>query len=274
MHLTIDYRTDYRFTRPQHRIIQLLRVTPDSHAGQIIVNWTIDIGCDAQLRNHVDGYGNRVTMLYVRGPIDHVGIHVWGEVFTDDTAGVIRDAPEPLPPAIFLRETPLSRPSAGIAALADNLVRVEKDELSRLHLLNRELNRTLAFDPGKTRVDTDAASAFAAGHGVCQDFAHIFCAAARLAGTPARYVSGHLFRRDGAEQQPAAHAWAEAYIDSFGWIGFDPANGICADDAYVRVACGLDYAAAAPLSGARTGGGQESLSVDVRVRQSQSQQQN
>ncbi|MBY8822507.1 transglutaminase family protein [Sphingomonas colocasiae] len=274
MHLTIDYRTDYRFSQPQTRIIQLLRVTPDSHAGQIIVNWTLDVECDARLRNHVDGYGNKVTMLYVPGPVDHVSVNVWGEVFTDDTAGVIRDAPEPLPPAIFLRSTPLSRPNGAIVDLATRLAEVEKDELSRLHLLNRELNRRMRFDPGKTQVDTDAGSAFEAGHGVCQDFAHIFCAAARAMGTPARYVSGHLFRRDGLEEQPAAHAWTEAYVTGFGWIAFDPANGICGDDAYVRVATGLDYAAAAPLSGARTGGGHENLSVAVRVSMSQSQQQN
>jgi transglutaminase-like putative cysteine protease len=274
MHLTIDYRTDYRFSHPQTRIIQLLRVTPDSHAGQIIVNWTLDVECDVRIRNHVDGFGNKVTMLYVPGPVDRVSVNVWGEVFTDDTAGVIRDAPEPLPPALFLRPTPLSRTSPAIEDLAQRLVALEQDELSRLHLLNRELNRRLRFDPGKTRVDTDAATAFDAGHGVCQDFAHIFCAAARSMGTPARYVSGHLFRRDGLEQQAAAHAWTEAYVEGFGWIGFDPANGICADDAYVRVATGLDYAGAAPLSGARTGGGEENLSVDVRVSMSQNQQQN
>ena len=114
MHLTIDYRTDYRFTQPQMRVIQLLRVTPCSHAGQTIVGWTIDVDCDARLRNQVDGYGNKVTMLYVPGPVDHVSVSVWGEVFTDDTAGVIRDAPEPLPASVFLRSTPLSAPSTAI----------------------------------------------------------------------------------------------------------------------------------------------------------------
>ena len=274
MHLSIDYRTDYRFTQPQTRVIQMLRVTPASHAGQTIVGWTLDVDCDARLRSQVDGYGNKVTMLYVPGPVDHVSVNVSGEVFTDDTAGVIRDAPEPLPAAVFLRSTPLSAPSRGIRTLAKQLLDLEKEELSRLHLLNRELNRSLAFDTGATMVDTDAATAFDAGHGVCQDFSHIFLAAARLMGTPARYISGHLYRRDGAEQQPAAHAWVEAHVEGFGWIGFDPTNGISADDAYIRVAAGLDYAGAAPLSGARTGGGGESLDVEVRVRMAQGQQQN
>jgi transglutaminase-like putative cysteine protease len=42
-------------------------------------------------------------------------------------------------------------------------------------------------------------------------------------------------------------------------------NGISTDDSYVRVACGLDYRDAAPISGARSGGGSEELTVQVRV---------
>ncbi|RJF90459.1 transglutaminase family protein [Sphingomonas cavernae] len=274
MHLTIDYRTDYRFTHPQQRIIQSLRVTPTSHAGQTVVDWSIDVECDARLRSHVDGYGNKVTMIYIPGPVDHLSIAVSGEVFTEDTAGVVRDAAEPLPPELFLRSTPLSAPSPAIVAFARRAAEVDRDKLAWLHLLNHEIHRRLAFDPGKTEVDTDAATAFAAGHGVCQDFAHVFLATARAAGTPARYVSGHLFRRDGAARQPAAHAWVEAWVDHLGWVAFDPTNGICADDAYIRVATGLDYAQAAPLSGARTGGGEERLTVDVHVTMAQSQQQN
>ena len=81
-------------------------------------------------------------------------------------------------------------------------------------------------------------------------------------------------RRDGAG---AGHAWAEAYVPGLGWIAFDAANGICATDAHVRVAVGLDYLGAAPVRGTRFGGGGEALDVAVRVsevggqRQSQGQ---
>src|SRR3546814_20969809 len=77
--------------------------------------------------------------------------------------------------------------------------------------------------------------------GVCQDLAHVFIAAARSQGMATRYISGHLLRQDGAELQEAAHAWAEAHVPGLGWVEFDPANGICADEHYVRVAAGLDY---------------------------------
>ena len=49
--------------------------------------------------------------------------------------------------------------------------------------------------------------------------------------------------------------------EDLGWVAFDPANGICATDAYVRVAVGLDYLGAAPVRGTRFGGGSEALAV-------------
>ena len=101
----------------------------------------------------------------------------------------------------------------------------------------------------------------------------MFIAVARELGIPARYISGHLFRRDGAHVQEAAHAWAEAWVGDLGWVAFDPANGISADDAYIRVACGLDYRDAAPVAGARSGGGAEHLAVEVAVNDTQAQSQ-
>ena len=89
--------------------------------------------------------------------------------------------------------------------------------------------------------------------GVCQDLTHIFIGCARYLGIPARYVSGYFVRVDGVVDQDAGHAWAEAKVPGLGWIGFDPANGICITDAHVRVAIGLDYLGAAPIRGSRWG---------------------
>ncbi len=273
MLLTVDYRTHYHFTAPQDRVLQLLRVTPPSTDGQSVLEWSIETDCDSVLRSLTDGYGNPAAMLYVAGPVSEMTIGVSGLVQTEDMAGLVSGAPEPLPPAVFRRDTPLTHASAAMVDFAHGLERMDESRLDTLHLLNRSLNERFAFEPGTTGVSTDAASAFDAHTGVCQDYAHIFCSVARRLGHPARYVSGHLFRRDGAEEQPAAHAWAEAWLEGQGWIAFDPANGICADDAYVRVAVGLDYADAAPTAGSRKGAGEEALEVEVRVREAQTQQQ-
>jgi transglutaminase-like putative cysteine protease len=267
MRLQIEYRTHYEFSQPQRRLVQLLRVTPPSFDGQAVVDWHVEVDCDARLKRSRDGYGNDLTMLYVDGPIDRIALTVRGEVLTEDRAGMVAGAPEPLPLQLYLRPTPQTQADVAITAFAHGVAETVVDPLSRLHALCSELNRQIAFDPGDGNPHREAAATFADGHGVCQDHAHVFCAAARVLGYPARYVSGHLWRADGQTVQPAGHAWAEAFVEGYGWIGFDPANGISPHDAYVRVAVGLDYRDAAPVAGARIGGGGESMHVEVAVAQ-------
>ncbi len=60
---------------------------------------------------------------------------------------------------------------------------------------------------------------------------------------------------------------AEAYFVGIGWIGFDVSNEISPDERYVRVATGLDYKDAAPVSGMRFGDSAESVTVTLQVQQ-------
>ncbi|MGQ0588367.1 MAG: transglutaminase family protein [Sphingosinicella sp.] len=265
MQLAVHYSTTYFYSEPARRVIQLLRKTPPSFAGQAVLDWRIDVDCDAQLREGRDGYGNITHMLYVDKPIESLRVAVTGRVLTEDRAGLIQGLPHDLPPQIFLRTTRLTGAGPALAALSAEVSSGTDAALDRLHRLNALLQARLRFDTEATEVETTAEKACAEGHGVCQDFAHIFIAAARCLGIPARYVSGHLFRRDGDHAQEAGHAWAEAWVEHLGWTAFDPTNGICTDDAYVRVACGLDYRDAAPVAGARAGGGSEDMAVEVRV---------
>jgi transglutaminase-like putative cysteine protease len=273
MQLAVRHLTTYSYSQPARGLIQLLRATPASFTGQNVLDWRIDVDCDARLREGRDGYGNVTHMLYVDKPVTRLSIAVTGRVLTEDRAGVVQGLPQDLPPQVFCRATPLTEAGPAIEALARNVEVGPDPALGRLHHLNARLYEAMRFDTEATAADTTAEQACAAGHGVCQDFAHMFIAAARLLGIPARYISGHLFRRDGAHAQEASHAWAEAWVGDLGWIAFDPTNGICADDAYVRVACGLDYRDAAPVAGARSGGGKEHLAVEVAVSQTQHQAQ-
>ena len=270
MRIRVRHATSYVYDEPAHRVIQALRVTPLSHEGQRVLNWRIDVDVDGCLRETRDAFGNVLHLFYAEGAVTQLTVRVTGEAEMRETAGVVRGAAEPLPPGVFLRPTPLTEPDPALAAWADSLT--ADDPLTRLHRLLRELNRGMRFDATATGVETSGSAAFAQGRGVCQDYAHIFIAAARRFGVPARYVSGHLSRREGGEQE-AAHAWAEAYVPELGWTGFDPANGVCPDACYLRVATGLDYLDAAPLRGARRGGGQERLSVAVVAREATRQRQ-
>jgi transglutaminase-like putative cysteine protease len=275
MRINIDHTTVYRYAEAPRRVIQLLRLTPSSFVGQSVLEWRIDVDCDAHLREGRDGYGNVTHMLYVDKPTRELAISLTGLVLTENHAGIVRGIANDLPPQVFLRPTRLTQPGPNLCSFATDLNNSKAPTLDRLHQLNSHLHSRLRFDTSATNTETTAEEAFSAGHGVCQDFAHIFIALARQMHIPARYVSGHFCRRDGSGLQEAAHAWTEAYVEDLGWVSFDPTHGLSNDENYVRVACGLDYRDASPISGARLGGGEERLAVEVKVSgHSESQVQN
>jgi transglutaminase-like putative cysteine protease len=266
MRLRIVHETAYTYETPATRAIQTLRLTPRGHDGQFIVNWRIDIDRDCRLDAATDPFGNTVHSFTVEGPLERLTIIAEGEIETSDTQGVVSGQVERFPPVVFLRDTALTTSDAAIRAMAiDTAHRVGPSQLAILHGLMDAIRAKMQFDAGRTDSGTSATEAFALGHGVCQDFAHILIAAARHIGIPARYVGGYLFRGDEMTEQEAGHAWAEVLIDDLGWVGFDPANGISPTDTHIRVAVGLDYLGAAPVRGTRYGGIGESLSVKLSV---------
>lgn len=265
MRIAIEHRTEYRYSGPQRRVVQQLRLTPSSHEGQTVVAWRIDVDCDVTLKERRDGYGNRTAMLYCHGPLDALTITVSGEVLTEDRAGIVAGTAEPLSPIHFLQPTSLTVADVALAGFAQEIAGRTRNPLTIAHDLAAAIHGRMTFDTESTDVGYDAAGAFANARGVCQDYAHIFIAAARSLGLPARYVSGHLYRSDVPPDSAAAHAWAEVHIADLGWVAFDPTNGVGATEAYVRVAVGLDYRGAAPIVGARIGLGTEEMDVKVRV---------
>ena len=275
MRIYISHATTYTYDTPPSGVTQLLRLTPRDHEGQHVLSWRIDLSEDCLLHQHEDAFGNIIHSFTAEGPFDRLSVEVDGEVDTQDTGGLVKGAVECFPPQLFLRETSLTQPDPAIVDFAKTAqAGTNGDNLALLHALLAALNRQIAFDTDPTHTATTAAQAFALRRGVCQDITHIFVAAARSLGIPARYVGGHFHRADGVTSQEAGHAWAEAYVENLGWVGFDPTNGICITDAHVRVAVGLDYLGASPVRGTRYGGSGETLSVAVRVAQARQQIQN
>jgi transglutaminase-like putative cysteine protease len=248
-------------------------MTPGSHDGQYVAEWQIDVSTDSRLHARQDAFGNVIHVL-TESAIGGLTITAEGLVETHDTGGVLRGSEERFPPSLFRRTTPLTEVNPAMDAFSRELrSESEKDVLGFLHALMLQIHEHMTFDENPTHADTSAAQAFALKRGVCQDYAHIFIACARSVDVPARFISGHFLRGDGMVNQQAGHAWAEAFVPDLGWVAFDPANAICATDAHVRVALGLDYLGAAPVRGTRYGGGGETLTVAVKVDQAGRQSQ-
>ena len=264
MNIRIHHRTAYSYDRPATSIIQVLRLTPRNHEGQRVRNWRIDVDHDVRLQRGEDAFGNITHALSLIHPLEALSITVEGEVETHETHGVIAGTVERFPIGLYLRQSPLTQPDADIVAFARESAG-EGEVLEKLHSLLAAIHGQVQFDTTPTDVTTTAAKAFAMKRGVCQDLSHVFIAAARSLGIPARYIGGYMLRVDGIVQQDAGHAWAEAYVPDFGWVGFDPANGISPSEAHVRVSVGLDYLGAAPVRGSHQGETAERLDVTVTV---------
>lgn len=223
------------------------------------------------LRPSEDSFGNLIHTFWAAGPLEQLTVTVEGEVFTENTGGVLSGSAERLPRTLFLRETALSKPDAAIREFAADTA-AGAEPLDALHALMGALHRRMKFRTGVTDTTTAAKDAFAAAEGVCQDYTHIFLAAARSLGIPCRYVSGYLRHNDGRDTYEAGHGWAEAHVENLGWVGFDAANCISPDDSYIRVACGLDYLDAGPVRGVRHGVADEEMNVEINLTQGASQQ--
>ena len=266
MHLTIRHQTRYRYEGAGSLAVQRLRLTPASNPAQTVHSWAVDAPGMDSAASYTDGLGNVVHLITQAEPEEELVITASGQVTTTDTGGVLGSLDEIANPVIFLRATALTRSSAEIDAMAA-AVRLS-DPLEMVHALMAAITGQVAYVTDSSHAGTSAAEAFAAGTGVCQDHAHIFVAACRQHGIPARYVTGYMHVA-GADQSLAHHAWAEANLANLGWVGFDPANQRCPTEHYVRLACGFDAPSAAPIVGIRRGSGRERLDVYVVVQQRQ-----
>jgi transglutaminase-like putative cysteine protease len=271
MRLAIRHTTRYHFTEPVKHGLQRLRLTPKETQGQRIVDWTMTYEGAREELSYDDQHYNHVTLVSVIEGAQDVVISCRGTVETEDKAGVIGHHAGHLPLWAFLGHTTLTRPGPRIRQLIASVARSDEGMVPTLHHLSAMIRERVAYDVGHTQVDTCAEDAVIAGHGVCQDHAQIFIAAARSIEIPARYVSGYLMMDDRIEQE-ATHAWAEAWVQGLGWLGFDISNGISPDPRYVRVATGRDYRDAAPITGISFGSVAENLTVELAVEQQTSEQ--
>ncbi|WP_338243720.1 transglutaminase family protein [Aurantiacibacter hainanensis] len=272
MRLSIRHTTRYRFASPVAHGIQRLRLTPKETQGQKILEWNMEFQGAREQLTYDDQNFNHVTLVSVDEGATEVVVSCTGRVDTQDHAGVIGQHAGHLPLWAFLSQTELTRPGPRIKALIADVERSEEGMVETLHNLSNVIRDNVEYGTGSTGVATTGEEAVEEGMGVCQDHAHIFIAAARSLDIPARYVSGYLMMNDRIEQE-ATHAWAEAYVQGLGWVGFDISNGISPDPRYVRVATGRDYRDAAPVTGISYGAVTEDLSVDLAVEQQTEEQQ-
>lgn len=266
MRLSVNHSTNYHYDAPVEYGLQQVRLMPKVREGQNILHWDIVVEGGHKELHFTDQHANHVDLISIDPGGERLSIHIKGEVETSDTAGIVGQHQGYTPLWMFMRPTQLTASGPNIQKLLGELGSGFENEIERAHALSALIVKYVPYETGQTNSATGAEQAMVQGSGVCQDHAHIFITAMRALGHPARYISGYLMMNDRIDQD-ATHAWAEAWFEGIGWLGFDVSNGHSPDPRYIRVASGLDYNDASPVSGMRYGNAQESMAVQLQVQQ-------
>ena len=215
-----------------------------------------------------DAYGNITHMVFIEARSPACASRSRARSTPRTPSGVVRGTVERLPLPLYLRETPLTaRQSTAARSCRDRFGsrgRRPARGAAPAHGRDQPLHDLYGRHDDRGH---DGRSRLGGPDAACARTSRISSSPGREpCDAPARYVSGYYLRTD-RQEQDAGHAWAEAYVEGLGWVGFDPANGVCMTDRHVRVAVGADYLEAAPARGAQVGGADEVLAVKVNVAQ-------
>jgi transglutaminase-like putative cysteine protease len=261
MKLTIQHVTQYDYSAPVRYALQSLCLTPQASAHQTVHDWSLS--APAPLFAQRDGYGNMAHTWSLAQRAYANAVRAGGTVETHASPWLVDDA---APPQLYLRVTPLTAADDRLRALGQVHLAGGVDEESAMALAKAVLNR-VRYKTGATTVQTTAQQAWELGGGVCQDHAHVFIAACRANGVPARYVSGYFY----APHAPhlASHAWVDVCVEpaAHRWLSIDITHICLMDERHVRLAVGLDYTTCSPIRGMREGGGDESMRVRIDIRE-------
>jgi len=284
---TVEHETRYAYTAPVSQSWQLARLTPRALPWQRLVSHSLQIEPSAdERRDEIDSFGNTVTHFGLHGahrvlsvrmsclveiaertPIEAGEPMAWEAV----RESIRRDPQQDdLVPASMCEPTPLVPYSEAALAYALASFAHGRPWLDAVTDLMHRIHAEFEFEPGATTVSTSVDEVLYQKRGVCQDFAHLMLACLRGLGLPARYVSGYLLT-DPPPGQPrlmgadASHAWVAVYAPQHGWVEFDPTNDQLADNRYITLTWGADFADVVPLRGVILGGGEQRMGVEVSV---------
>ena len=279
MHLRILHRSTFSYAGKAHDSFNETRLRPIDDDTQHCHDFRLGLTPGTVPRAYGDFYGN--TVHYFEIIEDHRKL-VIEAVSTVETVPL---AARPAVPRVAIADLERSSEREMLAEFynsshyvplevelwreaQDALAEGRSDVWNDVRRLGGHVYRRFAYKPKTTGVHTRATDVLKLRMGVCQDFAHVQLGLCRSVGIPARYVSGYFFNNTRRPREiEASHAWIEAWVPGFGWASFDPTHDRVADERYVKVAVGRDYADIRPVNGTYRGAPTRSLKVEVTVRE-------
>ena len=284
----LRHRTTYAYEEEVTFARCVLRLTPRSSVSQTVLRSAVAVTPRPSHRREGRGpFGEQTLTLVIDAPHEELVIEATSRVDvhapavgdprasaaweTVRTLGLQTRLLGPDGPALYLYPTRRTPDTPAITDYARQSFAPGRPVIEAAADLMTRMRKDFTYDPEATTVSTPAAEAFAARHGVCQDFAHIMVCGLRGLGLAAAYVSGYLRTVPPAGQPrlagaDATHAWVSLWCgEDTGWIGFDPTNAILVENDHIVLAVGRDYSDVAPIDGIILAPGVQTLKVEVDV---------
>jgi transglutaminase-like putative cysteine protease len=270
MLLRIEHETRLIYTSHVGESVIEMRTAPPSTEDQTVLGYRLKVTPAAPITSFRDGFGNRVELFNMLAPHREISVSATSFVRVHRRIVLERMANIPWPPELptaiealdFLAPSPLIQPTPLVEQFVTDLPPLGGSLADVVRTIKEAVRQRMRYEKKVTTANTAVHEALKLGCGVCQDYAHLFIAACRGLGLPARYVSGYI-------NQPgeiATHAWCQVWGGkNIGWMDVDPTHNVMADQDHVVTAHGRDFSDVPPNRGVWKGLAEEEISVSVSV---------
>lgn len=273
---TIHHITKYEYDRPVKESVNEIKIFPYASEDQEVLQHDVIITDQPDILIYDDYWGNKTGSFNLLSPHKMMVIESKLKVRTSKNPipvfsipSYISDLNNVIYKDLHLLELARTSEIKSSEILQQNIEKFSSSSKTVAEIVKDCCNfifTEFTYIKGITNIETTVDEIVEHKSGVCQDFAHVMLELLRIIGIPSRYVSGYICpNKNGMRGEGATHAWVEAYIPHYGWIGTDPTNNVWATNNHVKLAVGRDFKDCTPAKGTFKGPARQSLSVYVSV---------
>ena len=276
-HFFLKHITKYDYSEPVKDSANQIILTPPSNEFQKIVDHSILIEPNAPIDFYQDYFNNQIGVFTIIPAHQQLKISVLAEVVTSKIPEPeLTDSFENQWKALtqlnkeywvldYLNKTHHSY-EADFKKLGKELIQENMGLVEVVKAFMHYIYNNFKYEKGVTNIETSVDEIWELKSGVCQDFAHLLLAFLRNLGFPSRYVSGYICPASNELRgEGATHAWVEAYIPGYGWLGIDPTNNCLVSDRHIKIAVGRNFDDCTPVKGTYKGAREHTLNVIVII---------
>ncbi len=273
----VKHTTKYVYPSPVTDSANQIILSPPSDEHQEVINHEIRIKPFAIVDSYLDYFGNKVGVFSIIEPHSDLTVIVDAEVETHAVAVPANSWPadrqwnniDQVSVEMEFLDFVKNGNYKSLAEIRSIIAPKANREITILECvksLSSYVYDNILYQQGVTDVETDIDKIWELKAGVCQDFAHLLSEMLRIANIPARYVSGYICPMgNDLRGVGATHAWVEAYIPDYGWMGIDPTNNCLVSDRHIRIAFGRNFNDCTPVKGTYKGSSAHTLTVAVVI---------